>query len=1143
MALTFIYGGSGSGKSDALYERIIRLARDDHRRRYFIVVPEQFTMQTQKELVRRSDNHVIMNIDVVSFERLSFRVFEEAGRNDLILEDTGKSLILRKIAADKESSLTVLRANMKRMGYIDQVKSIISEFMQYEIRPVKLREMEEQMPAESLLRYKLADIREIYEEFESYLTDRFITAERILDVCGELAEESALLRDSVIAFDGFTGFTPVQTQLMRQLMKVVSDVYLTVTLDRRENPLSRARIEDLFYMSRRMVSSMRRLAEETGMEIGEPLFMDRGGLRFTGHPDLEFLEQNLFRIPSESYRGADGAGSVGITSCADPADELEYAAARIISMVREKNYRFSDFAIVSADAETYAKYAESVFLKYGIPYFLDQKRDLIYHPLTECIRALLQVIDSDFDQESIFRLLKTDLTGIPAEDVNELENYVLARGIRGYKRFHEPFRVALARRRGRKITKEEEEQALIRLQHLNQIRMQLMELLEPFAAVFDHKTAGVTEISAGIYRFLTSIRAEEKLELERDRLEAEGQKEMAGVYGQAWRIFMDLLDKYVELLGTETMTAEEYGLILDAGIGSAKVGVIPQEQDVVLLGDIERTRLEGVRILFFLGVNDGIVPKNADHGGILSQYDREYLKDHLNIELAPSAREQVFIQKFYLYWNLTKPSEGLYLIYARCGGDGKARRPSYLIRTISELFPDLEETIHRPEEFDLPETPEAGIGSYIRGMRLLEEDPEPSADWIALHRWYAGRRDYRDRIRTLFNAHFYVAGMEKLAQETAAALYGGRLYHSVTRLELFSQCAYAHFLQYGLRLQERAEYRLEYSDAGTLYHEIMERFSGKVEAGPGWKALTEEGRQKILEESFAEAELAQKDAVFFSGAYHLYLLGRMKRVMDSSTKAMVRQIGAGNFMPAEFERSFARKYRLGTDGGHPFDLTLTGVIDRTDLFKTEADTFVRVIDYKSGKKTFSLNEFYYGLQQQLVLYLRAAREAALKEGVEIKPGGFFYYHIHEPEIDAEGQTEAELEDDWFASYQMNGLVNEDPDVITNMDRNAGGKSLILPVSYNKDGSLRASSKTAAEKQFDLLTDYEDRQIRRIGEAIMEGAIDRNPYLLGSDFGCKYCNFRTVCGFEPRIAGCKYRQLERHTDAEIWSLLDGKDDEE
>ncbi len=1143
MALTFIYGGSGSGKSDALYERIIRLARKDHKRKYFIIVPEQFTMQTQKELVRRSDNHVIMNIDVVSFERLSFRVFEEAGRRDLILEDTGKSLILRKIAADREQDLTVLRANLKRMGYIDQVKSILSEFMQYEIRPADLSEMMDQLPEGSLLRYKLADLLLIYRDFDSYLKDSYVTAEQILDVCGELVGQSALLRNSVIAFDGFTGFTPVQMLLIERLMGVVSDIYLTVTLDERENPLRKTRIEDLFYMSLKLVASMRLLAERTGMEIGEAISIKGQSRRFDGHPDLQFLERNLFRIPAQTYHSGKGVSSIGILSCSSPAEELDRAAGQIIAMIREQGYRFSDFAVVSADADTYAKYAESTFLKYGIPYFLDQKRDLIYHPLTEYIRALLQIIDSDYSQEGVFRLLKTGLTDLTADEISELENYVLARGIRGSRRYHEPFRIPLSGRRGRKPEKEEEEHNLEELRRLNQIREKLLTYLDPFAAVFHRRKASAAEISAGIYHALKIISAEEKIEQEKSRLEGSGQKDMAAVYGQAWRIFMDLLDKYVELLRSEQMTAEEYRQILEAGISCAKVGIIPQEKDVVLLGDIERTRLEGIRVLFFLGVNDGIVPKNADHGGILSQYDREYLKDQMEVELAPSAREQVFIQKFYLYWNLTKPSDGLYLTYARNGGDGKARKPSYLIRTIRELLPDLKETVCHPEEFRLPETPEDGIETYIRGIRLADEGRPADPDWIRLHRWYESREEYQSRIRALFDAHFYVVGMEKLRPETAAALYGGRLHHSVTRLEQFAKCAYSHFLRYGLMLQERKEYQLEYSDAGTLYHDIMERFSVKVDEAGGWKTIEEPERVRLLNESFEEAELAVKESVFFSDAYHVYLLSRMKSVMDSSTRALVRQIQAGNFMPAGYEQPFAKRYRLLAKNGVAYDMTLTGIIDRVDLFEGEDRDYVRIIDYKSGNKAFSLNEFYYGLQQQLILYLMAAQENAADKGRTLYPGGLFYYHIHEPEIDEDKLKDMSQESKWFSSYQLKGLVNEDPDVIENMDPSKSKQSLILPVTSVNSGSLGAKSSTAGDRQFEVLTKYEDSQIRRIGEAILDGTIDLSPYQLGSEEGCTYCEYAGICGFEPRIAGCRYRTLERRTDAELWDLMAGKDKEE
>ncbi len=237
MALQFIFGGSGSGKSYDLYQTIIKKAGENPALNYMVLVPEQFTMQTQKDLVLMHAKRGIMNIDVLSFGRLAYRIFEETGKGNVpVLDDEGKNLVLRKLAAKAESRLKILKGNLKRFGYISEVKSVISEFDQYDIGPEELERVMERAGKDTYLFYKLRDIQVIYEEFRTYLRDRYITKEELLDVLCRIAPESEILKRSVVVLDGFTGFTPVQNRLLVQLMKLCRDVIITVTIDELEDP-------------------------------------------------------------------------------------------------------------------------------------------------------------------------------------------------------------------------------------------------------------------------------------------------------------------------------------------------------------------------------------------------------------------------------------------------------------------------------------------------------------------------------------------------------------------------------------------------------------------------------------------------------------------------------------------------------------------------------------------------------------------------------------------------------------------------------------------------------------------------------------------------------------------------------------------
>ena len=336
MALQLIYGNSGSGKSTYIYEKVIQMAQADRRRNFYVIVPEQFTMQTQRELVRRSKNHVIVNIDVVSFERLAYRIFDELGIQNTVMEETGKSLVLRKIAEEKGKDLTVLRGNIRKMGYINELKSMISELMQYDISAEELEDFLHQLKPDSNLYYKLSDVHTMYAAFEEYLRGQYVTAERVLDVLAEAVDDSKLLRDAVFVFDGFTGFTPVQMKLLHRCLHVVKGMYVTVTLDVREDPLADHGIQDLFYMSRKMTAALLRAAQEEAYVVEEPVFLPVGeNSRLAQSPVLAHLEQNLFRVRSHRYEESCGE-ALCIYSLATPREELSFAAWKLSHLMREK---------------------------------------------------------------------------------------------------------------------------------------------------------------------------------------------------------------------------------------------------------------------------------------------------------------------------------------------------------------------------------------------------------------------------------------------------------------------------------------------------------------------------------------------------------------------------------------------------------------------------------------------------------------------------------------------------------------------------------------------------------------------------------------------------------------------------------------
>lgn len=436
MPLKFVFGPSGSGKSYYLYRYVIDQSIRYPNRNYIVLVPEQFTMQTQKDLVTMHDRGGIMNIDVLSFARLAYRVFEETGAGALpVLDDEGKNLILRKIAGNYEKDLKVLRGNMKKLGYISEVKSVISEFTQYDIGSEEIERVMESVGESSRLYYKLQDIKLLYEAFMDYLEEKYITKEELLDVLSRVAGQSEMLKNSTVVLDGFTGFTPVQNRLLAKLMKHCREVVVTVTMDKREDPYVYRHPYQLFALSKQMVTSLVDIAKRERIEIeeSEELY-EEVPWRYRKNEELAFLERNLFRYGHLTHESAQ---SIRLHAARNPKQEAYVAMGNVRRLLREDGLLCRDIGVIVSDMEVYGDYLKQASAEYEIPVFMDQKRSILLNSFVEYLRSLLNMAEQNFTYESVFRFLRTNLAGFTYDQIDELENYVIGVGIKGYKQWQE----------------------------------------------------------------------------------------------------------------------------------------------------------------------------------------------------------------------------------------------------------------------------------------------------------------------------------------------------------------------------------------------------------------------------------------------------------------------------------------------------------------------------------------------------------------------------------------------------------------------------------------------------------------------------------------------------------------------------------
>lgn len=1126
MSLRFCFGPSGSGKSHRIYEEIMQRAAEEPGRNFLIIVPDQFTMQTQKDLVMRSDRDGILNIDVLSFGRLSHRILEEVGTKEMpVLDDTGKSLVLQKVAADLKEQLPAMGSLLHKQGYIHEVKSAISEFMQYGISTQDMDKLITSAQKRGALAMKLKDLKTLYRGFQNYIRDHFITTEETLDVLRRSLSKSKILKGSVVVFDGFTGFTPIQNRLIQELMRVCAETIVTVTIGVGEDPYKMDGEQKLFHLSKKTVADLEKLAAEAEVERGEDLFVKGGPNRFAKAPALHYLEQNLFRYQYEPYAGEQQ--EIHMFEALSPREEVHQTALYIRHLIREQGMTYRDIAVVIGDLEGYASYVETEFGQLEIPCFLDRTRGIVLNPMIEYIKSALQLYIKDFSYDTVFHFLRSGMADISREEIDELENYVIRTGARGYRTYSRLFTRRTEELQGNAEGSEQAEEKT--MERLNRIRQQFMDAVE-ILHMGSQEKAG--DYVSHLYDFLEQNQVQQKLLNYQQQFEKEGDLSRAREYAQIYRLVMDLLDQVYELLGEEEISRQEFADILEAGFGEITVGTIPQNVDRIVVGDMERTRLKQVKVLFFLGVNDGNIPKNASKGGIISDMDREFLIES-GTEMAPSPRQQMYIQRLYLYLNMTKPSEQLYLSYAKVNSEGKGIRPSYLIDTVRKLFPAM--SVEYPQNRSRLEQ----IEGRQEGARYLAEElreyvegtlpEEERQDFYLMYRAYEADAAGRDLLTRAAFRRYRESGLSRIV---ARALYGQQLENSVSRLETYAACACRHFLQYGLSLQEREEFGFEASDMGTVYHAVLENFAGKLaESNLTWWDFTEDFAAKAVKESVEAYAATYGETVLYSSARNEYAITRMSRILTRTVLTLQKHLKQGSFQPDDYELSFRFAEDLDSihvDLSEDEKMHLQGRIDRIDVSEDAEHVYVKVIDYKSGNRKFDLAALYYGLQLQLVVYMNAAMEMESRKhpDKEIVPAALLYYHIDDPTIETPVElTDEQINEQILAKLRMNGVVNSDPEVVERLDRYMQDKSVVIPVEKKKDGSFSARSGVLSREEMQLISSYVDAKIRSIGREILDGKIAANPYEKGNEEACTYCAYKKVCGFDGSIPGYEKRQLE------------------
>lgn len=1164
--LNIYYGGENIEKEKFIFEHI--------KGRSLLLVPDQFSLQAERDAFFYLDKTGLMDLAVVDFSALGHKILKEAGGPvPPLIDKYGRHMLLTRILEESDDALKIYKGVRGKNSFVERVNMLISEMKRSEVSVDMLREVSESLEDSSFLKYKLKDIVTLFSLYEEAIAGKYLDSEDYITFYGDKMLDSSLVAASDVWVYGFDTFTPKNMLVLERILKTARSLNIVMTWeDAAKTPPERSAKddagdpsqsgdaawpgdagflaaddrEDLFSLTGFVIRNLVKMAEDLNEEV------TCQAITGSGRDNLWSKTMREISVsPEAPLQEKDPRITAVCTS--NIYAEADRAAAYILQLVREHGHRFGDIVVVCNDTGLRSGVIRRTFVRWGIPVFIDQKRKVIQHPVVGFLLSLLEIIGSGYRDSAVMQLIKSGFLGLAEEEQDALENYVQQFKIRGTL-WKKPFS-----RMGDNYTAED-------LNRFNELREQVVSVIETARdRIGKYNTAG--EKIRGLYGFLADdFMMEDRIEAMAKAQQEAGFLDGAAETGQSWNVICRIFDQIVETVGEERLSGRALRQIVEAGLAEMEIGIVPVNPDSVLVGTMQRTRVGRVKALLVLGANEGLLPLQKTDEGLLSEREKAVLEE-MDLEFSRTEDMVKQEERLAIYRTLSQPEERLYVSCSRIDETGGELRPSAVFRELENFLQSRAESddsvvlgdLEDGEVTEIAVSPKGAISYLTDAFREYLEDGKLDEDWLYAGLWYGSHEpEEMERIRR---------GMEfdneqnALGGQLADALYRGdrrAIEASASRLEKYSGCPFAHFISYGLRPEDLRVFEMGPREIGDIYHECIMKLSQRLTAGEDsfqgldavpvaitdpdsrWMKITQEECREEIRRILQEETGTYREGLLSSGRNESYRTERIVDICSRVAWAMIGQVRRGRIREMYFEQPFARGAQLPpirvTAGEH--EVLIKGKIDRMDVLEMPEhedglETAVRIVDYKTGGDSVDVEHFRSGYKLQLMLYLKAATQKQ-----EVKPAGVFLFKIREIDADADARTvvpgEVAAEERMEDAYKLEGIILDDMDLIDAMDTEIGGASKVLPIKYvKKNGTYSGSSGgyLFSREEFEELSAQVDRQVDRICREICDGKIDIRPKkekkkdMEGNyKTSCKYCSYKSICMFDTAFPGCWYERV-------------------